>query len=89
MRSIAIPFISLGCIVALQAQTPSPALIGASGRNDSFSRRIIGYNASFTLHCFAGGRVDASKIERHSLREFQDAVDWAGGDGRSRERHRD
>src|SRR5947207_4330560 len=29
MRSIAIPFISLGCIVTLQAQTPSPALIGA------------------------------------------------------------
>ena len=29
MRSTAIPFISLGCIVALQAQTPSPALIGA------------------------------------------------------------
>jgi len=28
-RSIAIPFISLGCNVALQAQTPSPALIGA------------------------------------------------------------
>jgi len=29
MRSTAIPFISLGCIVALQAQTPSPALVGA------------------------------------------------------------
>ena len=29
MRSTAIPFISLGCIVALQAQTPSPTLVGA------------------------------------------------------------
>jgi hypothetical protein len=29
MRSTAIPFISLGCIVALQAQTPPPALVGA------------------------------------------------------------
>jgi hypothetical protein len=84
------PFISLGCIVALQgADAITCSYRCAAGRDDSFSRRIIGDNANFALNRFAGGRVDASKIERHSLQEFQGAVDWAGGDGRSGERHRD
>ena len=43
MRSTAIPFISLGCIVALQAQTPiSCSCRCATGCNDSFSRSITG-----------------------------------------------
>jgi len=61
----------------------------ATGCNDSFSRSITGNYADFIRHYCAGATVDASNIDRHSLQKFQGAVDWAGGDGRSGERHRD